>query len=238
VANAGRQRWIVSLRVWASRVLIVAGAIGLALVAGVRVDSALGARRAWAELEAEFAAVEVEAEFAAVEAPNPDTRDWSATRRAQWEASLTARTGAPLGRLTIPAVGLEVVVLDGTDELSLNRGVGRIEGTRIESNLGIAGHRDGFFRALRNVAERDLITVETPRSSHTYEVRSLSVVNPEDVEVLAPTPGPTLTLVTCHPFFVLGHAPKRFIVHAVRVETGVSACGDCPARLTLGPSGS
>ena len=104
-------------------------------------------------------------------------------------------------------------------ELSLNRGVGRIEGTRIESNLGIAGHRDGFFRALRNVAEHDLITLETPHSSYTYEVQSLSVVSPEDVQVLAPTPGPTLTLVTCHPFFVLGHAPTRFIVHAVRVET-------------------
>ena len=211
MANAARRPWIVALQMRASRVLIAAGAIGLALVAGVRGDSALGVQRARAELEAEFAAVE---------APEPDTRDWSATRRAQWEASRTARTGTPVGRLTIPAVGLEVVVLDGTDELSLNRGVGRIEGTRIESNLGIAGHRDGFFRALRNVAEYDLITLETPRSSYTYEVRSLSVVSPEDVQVLAPTPGPTLTLVTCHPFFVLGHASKRFIVQAVRVETG------------------
>jgi len=203
---------IVALRMRASRVLIAAGAIGLAVVAGVRVDSALGAQRARAELEAEFAAL-------AQEAPDLDTRDWSATRRAAWEASLTAPTGAPVGRLSIPALGLEVVVLDGTDELSLNRGVGRIEGTRIESNLGIAGHRDGFFRALRNVAEHDLITLETPDSSYTYEVQSLSVVAPENVQVLAPTPGPTLTLVTCHPFFVLGHASKRFIVHAVRVET-------------------
>jgi sortase A len=64
----------------------------------------------------------------------------------------------------------------------------------------------------------DRITLETPGASYTYEVRSLSVVAPEDVHVLDPTPAPTLTLVTCHPFFVLGHAPNRFIVHAVRVE--------------------
>jgi LPXTG-site transpeptidase (sortase) family protein len=132
---------------------------------------------------------------------------------------------ARLLRPLLVAVGLAVVVLDGTDELSLNRGVGRIAGTRIESNLGIAGHRDGFFRALRNVAEHDLISLETPHASYTYEVRSLSVVAPEDVQVLAPTPGPTLTLVTCHPFFVLGHASKRFIVHAVRE---IEMAGDRP----------
>lgn len=198
-----------TLRTHVSRCLIAAGAIGLAVVAGVRADSVLGAERARAQLEAELDAAE---------APAPDTREWSDTRRAEWEASRTAPIGAPIGRLSIPALGLDVVVLDGTDELSLNRGVGRIAGTRIESNLGIAGHRDGFFRSLRNVAESDLIILETPHSSTTYEVRSLSVVSPEDVGVLAPTAGPTLTLVTCHPFFVLGHAPKRFIVHAVRID--------------------
>lgn len=203
----------------ASRALIAAGAVGLALVAGVRVDSVVGAQRAQADLAAEFAVAE---KLAASEPPAPDTREWSATRRARWEASRTAPSGTPIGRLSIPALGLDVVVFDGTDELSLNRGVGRIEGTRIETNLGIAGHRDGFFRSLRNVAENDRITFETAHSSTTYEVQSLSVVSPEDVEVLAPTPGPTLTLVTCHPFFVLGHAPKRFIVHAVRVGTGLA----------------
>ena len=198
-----------ALRTHVSRFLIVAGALGLAAVAGVRADSVLGEQRARAQLEAAFDAAD---------APAPDTREWSDTRRAQWEASRVAPIGAPVGRLSIPALGLEVVVLDGTDELSLNRGVGRIAGTHIETNLGIAGHRDGFFRSLRNVAENDLIILETPHSSTTYEVRSLSVVSPEDVHVLAPTEGPTLTLVTCHPFFVLGHAPNRFIVHAVRVD--------------------
>jgi sortase A len=199
-----------TLRMRVSRVLIGAGVIGLALVAGARVDSVLGAQRA---------RVELEAGLAALEAPDPDTRDWSASRRAQWEAGRSAPAGSPVGRLAIPALGLEVVVLDGTDELSLNRGVGRIAGTRIASNLGIAGHRDGFFRALRKVAANDRIILETPRASHVYEVRSLTVVSPEDVQVLAPTAEPTLTLVTCHPFFVLGHAPNRFIVHAVLIDT-------------------
>ena len=207
------------LRTHASRFLIVVGATGLAVVAGVRADSMLGTQRARAQLEAAFAAAE---------SPAPDTREWSDARRARWEASLTAPIGAPVGRLSIPALGLDVVVLDGTDELSLNRGVGRIAGTRIESNLGIAGHRDGFFRSLRHVAENDRIILETPDTSTTYEVRSLSVVSPEDVQVLAPTAGPTLTLVTCHPFFVLGHAPNRFIVHAVRIDASELEGVDSP----------
>lgn len=195
----------------AARLLMAAGAVALLGVAVVHVDGALGERRARAEL--------------AFASPAPDTREWSKTRRAAWEASRSTPAGTPLGLLSIPSLGLSVVVFEGTDALSLNRGVGRIQGTRIQSNLGIAGHRDGFFRSLRKVTKGDRITLETRGSTYAYEVRSLSIVSPEDVQVLDPTPGPTLTLVTCHPFFVLGHAPQRFIVHAVRVpeSAGVSS---------------
>ena len=187
----------------AARLLMAAGAVALLGVAVVHVDGALGERRARAEL--------------AFASPAPDTREWSETRRAEWEASRSTPAGTPFGLLSIPSLGLSVVVFEGTDALSLNRGVGRIEGTQITSNLGIAGHRDGFFRSLRNATKGDRITLETQGSTYAYEIRSLSIVSPEDVQVLDPTPGPTLTLVTCHPFFVLGHAPQRFVVHAVRV---------------------
>jgi len=226
------------LRAGVERMLLLAGVAALVLVAGVRLDALLGERRAREELEARFAAARRSAPLPApsddtdtarparaplpleaLAVPPPDTADWAATRRAAWEASRAAASGAPLGLLSIPSVGLSVAVFAGADELDLNRGVGRIEGTRIESNLGIAGHRDGFFRSLRNVAEGARITLETPTSTLTYEVRSRSIVSPDDVRVLDPTAEPTLTLVTCYPFFVLGHAPKRFIVHAALVAS-------------------
>jgi sortase A len=99
----------------------------------------------------------------------------------------------------------------------LNRGVGRVAGTHLESNLGISGHRDGYFRALRSIAPGDRIVLETPGAAYEYAVQEISVVSPGDVHVLDPTAEPTLTLVTCFPFFVLGPAPERFIVRAVRV---------------------
>jgi sortase A len=203
----------------AARLLMAAGAAALLGVAVVHVDGVLGERRARSEL--------------ALVSPAPDTREWSKTRRAEWEASRSTPAGTPLGLLSIPSLGLSVVVFEGTDAISLNRGVGRIQGTRIQSNLGIAGHRDGFFRSLRNAAKGDRITLETQGSTYAYEIRSLSIVSPEDVQVLDPTPGPTLTLVTCHPFFVLGHAPQRFIVHAVLVGESDSALSLSRAGLLL-----
>lgn len=192
------------------RILIGAGLGALGLVAAIRIDSAAGERSARQELEVRFA-------MAAHDPTPPDTSEWSETRRAAWETSLGSDPGTPLGMLSIPSIGLSVAVLEGTDEITLNRGVGRVAGTRLETNLGVSGHRDGYFRALRKIAPGDRIVLETPDTIYEYAVRTLSVVSPEDVHVLDPTPEPTLTLVTCYPFFMLGSAPKRFIVHAVRV---------------------
>ena len=192
------------------RILIAMGFCALAFVALLRVDSAVGERSAREDLADRFAA-------GSPEAGPPDTSEWSEARRAAWQASRNVSAGAPLGVLSIASIGLSVALLDGTDEITLNRGVGRVAGTRIETNLGISGHRDGFFRGLRHVAPGDRIRLEIPGAAYEYEVRTLSVVSPDDVRVLEPTPEPTLTLVTCFPFFVLGPAPQRFIVHAVRV---------------------
>lgn len=193
------------------RFLIAAGICALGFVAALRIDSATGQQRAREDLATRFAAQPPQAK-------PPDTTEWSQTRRAAWQASPKTDSGTPLGVLSIASIGLSVALLEGTDEVTLNRGVGRVAGTRIEANLGISGHRDGFFRGLRNVALGDRVRLETPGAAHEYEVRSVSVVSPEDVHVLDPTPEPTLTLVTCFPFFALGPAPKRFIVHAVSVD--------------------
>lgn len=192
------------------RILIGAGIGALVFVAAARIDAADGERSAREQLATRFAE-------RSPHAMPPDTAEWSEARRVAWQASREAESGTPLGVLSIASRGLSVPLLEGTDEVTLNRGVGRVAGTRIETNLGIAGHRDGFFRGLRHVVPGDRIQLEIPGAAYEYEVRSVSVVAPEDVHVLDATPEPTLTLVTCFPFFTLGPAPQRFIVHAVRI---------------------
>ena len=123
--------------------------------------------------------------------------------------------------LRIPKVRLEVPVLPGTDDLTLDRGVGHIEYTvqpGTDGNSGIAGHRDSFFRGLKDIAIGDLIELDTKQGTDVYRVERTWIVNPEDVSVLDPTPMRALTLVTCYPFYYVGSAPQRFIVRAVRVS--------------------
>jgi sortase A len=142
---------------------------------------------------------------------------WNAQRVREYEASLAAAGEPPLGVLRIDGLDIAVPVYDGTEEETLHRGVGRVRGTaRIDAvgNLGIAGHRDSFFRPLKDIREGELIELRTAGGTVTYSVSSISIVEPEDVSVLAPTPERTLTLVTCYPFYYVGHAPKRFIVKA------------------------
>ena len=120
--------------------------------------------------------------------------------------------------LTIPAIKLEVPIFDGTSEIALNRGLGRIEGTAgvgAAGNLGLAGHRDGFFRGLKDVQVGDAIDVESLEGTTRYRITELSIVEPTDVYVHAPTDSATLTLLTCYPFYFVGDAPQRYIVKGV-----------------------
>ena len=147
----------------------------------------------------------------------PNQELWADKRIREYEKSLEVEAGPPLALLTIDKVDIQVPVYNGTDEFNLNRGVGRIIGTaafEAEGNLGIAGHRDGFFRGLKDVVVGDEIRVQTARGEVMYTVSSIEIVEPSDVSVLAPTPERTLTLVTCYPFYYVGHAPKRYIVTA------------------------
>jgi len=130
-------------------------------------------------------------------------------------------TGAVVGRVEIPRVGVSAVVREGDDTGTLRRAVGHIPGTALpgdSGNAALAGHRDTFFRGLRNIRNGDEIVVTLPAGGAHYVVRSTRIVDPSDVSVLAPTSGSTLTLVTCYPFNYLGAAPRRFIVRAERAE--------------------
>ena len=158
----------------------------------------------------------------------PDYALWSKQRVEAYEESLKEKTSDPLAILKIPKIGLEVAVLDGTDDLTLNRAVGHIEGTPKpgeSGNVGIAGHRDGFFRGLKDIVKGDTMELETLSGTETYRVSDIWIVKPEDVYVLDPTPEPSITLVACYPFYFVGHAPQRYIVRASRSSTDTAAKG-------------
>ena len=128
------------------------------------------------------------------------------------------KTGDVLGRVDIPRLGISVAVLEGTSSRTLRLGAGHIEGTPLPGdigNIGIAGHRDTFFRELKDVRENDEIQLQTATALFHYEVDWVRVVDPDDITVLEPSAQEsTLTLVTCYPFHFVGSAPKRFVVRA------------------------
>src|SRR5271163_3408697 len=151
----------------------------------------------------------------------PDFLWWSENRIRAYQSSLGEHLAPPSAVLRIPKIRLEVPVLEGTDDLTLNRGVGRIQGTaRVgeDGNIGIAGHRDGFFRGLKNIQVGDKLQMEALDGTMTYEVDQIKIVKPSDVEVLDRRSKPSLTLVTCYPFYFIGSAPERYIVHASRID--------------------
>jgi sortase A len=128
--------------------------------------------------------------------------------------------GSVLGRLEISRIGISVIIAEGTDGRTLRRAVGHIPGTALPSeqgNVGISGHRDTFFRPLRNIRQDDEITLATLNGAYRYRVDTIKVVGPEEIEVLDSTTESMLTLVTCYPFYFVGPAPQRFIVRAHRI---------------------
>jgi sortase A len=218
--------------------LLVTGVTLLGVFAAAQVDGTRGreqALEAFAQARSERTAA-VSAPLSAGNATNatpaaldysndPDQSLWGKTRIAAYRESLSVHRDAPLGVITIPSVKLEVPIFDGTSEITLNRGIGRIEGTAsLDSagNLGLAGHRDGFFRALKDVKVGDAINVESLEGTTLYRITELLIVEPTDVYVLAPTATATLTLVTCYPFYFIGEAPQRYIVKAEAASTSAS----------------
>jgi sortase A len=150
--------------------------------------------------------------------PAPDTENplWSIQRTKSYKANL-GKPAESLAVLRIPALRLEVPVLEGTDAVTLNRGVGRIAGTSLPGqggNIGIAGHRDGFFRPLKDIRRGDLIELVTTTRTDLYAVDRVRITSTADVSVLRPRRNPSLTLVTCYPFYFVGPAPSRYIVEA------------------------
>jgi sortase A len=183
---------------WAERLLLVAGVAALGWCVFAVADARLSQRSARQSLEG--------LQQAHTLTSPPPRRDLT--------------RGVPLAELSIPRIHLSAVVLHGSDTLTLRRGLGHIENTAMPGdggNVAIAGHRDSFFRPLRNVQLGDDIFLDTVHERLHYRVSSRRVVESTEVSVLEATTEPTLTLVTCYPFWLVGQAPDRFVVRATRV---------------------
>lgn len=150
------------------------------------------------------------------EPSEPNMSDWSQTRI---DGFTTAEPTSPLlGLLSIPSIKLEVAVFDGIAEVNLNRGVGRVIPSRRmngEGNLSLAGHRDGFFRKIGQLTlGQQLSITDLNGEVHRFRVVDTWIVEPKDTYVMKRTSKPSVTLITCYPFYFVGSAPQRYIVRA------------------------
>jgi sortase A len=193
--------------------------------AGILLVSAYAVHRGTGLIRARADVARVVSARAAFAVAPPNTQDWSEKRINLWRVAEVRNTATPLGVLRIGRLAVEVPILAGTSDEVLDRGVGHIEDTAApgtRGNIGIAGHRDGFFRPLKDIAIGDRLDLETVTGHSTYRVEKIWVVNPDDVSVLDPTETASVTLVTCYPFYFIGSAPQRLIVRAIAVASGES----------------
>jgi sortase A len=204
---------------WIQRLSLIVGLMLLGIFAGAYIHQAIMSRvevSRFKDLEAKTHAEKAEVVLSA-SGLKVDFKLWAQKRIDAYEQSLAEHFDPPLAILRITKLNLEAPVLEGTDDLTLNRGVGHIQGTGrpgAEGNIGIAGHRDGFFRVLKDIGPGDTIELVTASRKDVYTVDQIVLVTPKDVSVLQTRRGRSLTLVTCYPFYFIGSAPQRYIVQA------------------------
>lgn len=211
------------------QVLLIVGVLLLSFYVAARIDGVLSSRSELQQFwQSQRTANETGAWPGWHEYQDPDMHFWSQHRIDAYKTAAHSSTVSPIAVLRIASIHLEVPVLEGTDDFTLNRAVGHIDGTAEPGqggNVGIAGHRDGFFRVLKDIRQGDSIELITMKHEIHYIVDELVVVSPKDVSVLQQGSQASLTLVTCYPFYFVGSAPQRFIVHA-----SVANAKDLPNR--------
>lgn len=141
-------------------------------------------------------------------------------------------TGQAIGRIEAPAMdGLNMVLIEGTDTASLEKGPGHYPETPFPGQagtVGIAGHRTTYlapFRHIDSMERDDRIVLEMPYARFLYRVQRTAVVDPGDVRVVRPVGYERLVLSACNPLY---SADQRFIVFARLVGE----------RLVVGASGA
>jgi sortase A len=183
---------------WTRRILMLAGVLALSYVALTLFNAWQFQNAASHTLEKQ---IHAEEQHTIIQARHP------------------AKEGDHLGRIEIPSIGVSVIVLQGTTTQTLRLGVGHIDGTALpgeSGNIGIAGHRDTFFRGLKDIHRDDEILLQTVDGIARYKVDWIQITAPSDGGIVSPTTESGLTLVTCYPFHYIGAAPERYVVHARR----------------------
>lgn len=201
------------------RILMAAGMTLLAWCAVVIVDAEQAQKRQRTELNRVLATPETPAGTASASA-----------RRVTADKKGVSRGGL-IGSLEIPRLRLSAMVVEGDDDQTLRRGIGHLPDTPLpweKGNSALAGHRDTFLRAMKNINAGDEIRLTTPHGTFTYRVREMAIVKPDNLSGLSRTDDSTLTLITCYPFNFVGNAPKRFVVRAWPIQT--------PARTARNPN--
>lgn len=222
-----------ALLLYLERFSLSLGMLGLLFVGMAYLDSAVASRQALAafdqallaqadveptQIEAAQTQTQEEQTGSATETltiKNPDQSLWSESRKRKY--AKLQNDELPLAVMAIDRLNLQVPVFHGTDAVTLNRGAGIVDGTAHpgeEGNIVVSAHRDGFFRPLKDIAIGDRITMKTLQGTQVYVVKELFITDPLDISVLDPTESPTLTLITCYPFYYVGYAPERLIIRA------------------------
>jgi sortase A len=152
---------------------------------------------------------------------SPDQSMWSDKARVKFE-KVKNNGAAPMAVIKIDRLNIEGPIFDGTDKITLDRGIGLVDGTAMPGeagNMALSAHRDSFFRPLKDVVIGDRIELLTQKGMQAFEVSEITIVDSQDISVLDPTDTAVLTLITCYPFYYVGYAPDRFIVRAIPVES-------------------
>lgn len=197
------------------RLLLILGVLMLAVYVGAGIHQGVLSHAELRRFEAQQPAVAPQR--VALSTATPNFSLWAEQRVKDYQESLASHFAPAIGILRIPKIHVEVPVLEGTDDLSLNRGVGHVAGTPHpgeSGNVAIAGHRDGFFRGLKDVSLGDRIEIVSPQRTETFIIDRITIVERTDVSVLQPRERSSLTLITCYPFYFIGSAPRRYIVQA------------------------
>lgn len=228
---------------WTQRCLFIAGSLLLAVYAFARIDGWVFSHTELQKLD------QLRAQFAegtpADEIRLPAGKDqidfslWSQQRIHAFTESVELEKAPALAVLELGRLRIRVPVFEGTDDLALNRGAGWIKGTAKPGETGntaIAAHRDGFFRALKDVQLGDRVELQMQDKTMVYRVSHKEIINPEEIRVLLPQAEPTLTLVTCYPFYYVGSAPQRFIVQALLQETKLTKHSNSNGQIEVIPA--
>lgn len=129
----------------------------------------------------------------------------------------TSNNNDVIGKLTIDSIKLDVPIIEGVDESSLENGAVHYSESFLPGKKGnclILGHRDTVFMSLKNIKKGDEINIDTSSEKFTYVVDEVKIIEPDDNIIFKNYEESTLSLLTCYPFYYIGNAPQRFLVVA------------------------